>query len=110
MMDLPLRPEPSRMTGYVSQFLGKESVAASSTTAAAAGKNPHPLEDLETATHLIAIPLDTTNYELFMELESVQRAILYHCPILADACIPSAVTRLPLLYVKASNTKTAEAT
>ena len=105
MMDLPLRPEPSRMTEYVSQFLGKESVAGS----AAAASGNHPLEDLETATHLIAIPLDT-NYELLLELESVQRAILYHCPILADACIPSAVTRLPLLYVKASNTKTAEAT
>ena len=105
MMDLPLRPEPSRMTEYVSQFLGKELVAGS----AAAASGDYPLEDLDSATHLIAIPLDT-NYELLLELESVQRAILYHCPILADACIPSAVTRLPLLYVKASNTKTAEAT
>jgi hypothetical protein len=87
------------MTDYISQFLGKESGAASSDR----------LEDLESATHLIAIPMDT-NYELLLELESVQRAILYHCPILADACVPSSVTRLPLLYVKASNTKTAEAT
>ena len=42
-----------------------------------------------------------TCHELLLELESVQRAILYHCPILLDACIPPAMTRLPLLYVRA---------
>lgn len=48
--------------------------------------------------YLIAIPLDEC-YELGLELESVQRAILYHCPVLVHACIPLAATRLPLLYV-----------
>ena len=54
----------------------------------------------ETSTHLIAIPMDSS-HELLLELESVQRAILYHCPILTDACIPGSMTRLPLLYVEA---------
>jgi hypothetical protein len=42
------------------------------------------------------------SHELMLELESVQRAIMYHCPILLDACISAASTRLPLLYVQAS--------
>jgi hypothetical protein len=53
----------------------------------------------EGATHLIAIPMDTC-HELLIELESVQRAILYHCPILVHACIVPTNTRLPLLYVQ----------
>ena len=36
------------------------------------------------------------------ELESVQRAILYHCPVLVHACLQQAMARLPLLYVKAT--------
>jgi len=107
VMGFPSRPEQSRMNDYISQFLrkGLDDSLPSST-----GPLP-PLEDVEnTATHLIAVPMDT-NHELLIELESVQRAILYHCPILADACIPGAATRLPLLYVKASpNIKTADAT
>jgi hypothetical protein len=52
-------------------------------------------------THLIAIPMEKC-YELMLEMESVQRAILYHCPTLIHACIVPAVTRLPLLYVDAT--------
>ena len=63
-------------------------------------------EDIADATHLVAIPLDQA-HELLIELESVQRAILYHCPALVDACIPPAATRLPLLYVQASSAKKA---
>jgi hypothetical protein len=51
-------------------------------------------------THLIAIPMEACN-ELCIELESVQRAILYHCPKLVHACVTQAMTRLPLLYVTA---------
>jgi len=38
---------------------------------------------------------------LMLELESIQRGILYHCPVLVHACIPQAITRMPLLYVNA---------
>ncbi|KAL3921201.1 MAG: hypothetical protein SGILL_002869, partial [Bacillariaceae sp.] len=59
------------------------------------------LDDITKATHLIAIPMEQA-HELLLELESVQRAILHHCPILLDACIPHASTRLPLLYIQAT--------
>lgn len=113
---VPLGPEKSRMADYVAQFLGKgKESSSSSQEAASAGRSPKDTappfssDDIATATHLIAIPMDTS-YELLLELESVQRAILYHCPILTDACIPGAVTRLPLLYVKASSATSAQAT
>jgi hypothetical protein len=53
-----------------------------------------------TYSHMIGIPMDEC-HELTLELESVQRAILYHCPLLVHACIVPAVTRMPLLYVSA---------
>lgn len=53
-------------------------------------------------THLIAIPLET-NHDLMLELESVQRAVLYHCPLLINACLTPELTRMPLLYVDASS-------
>ena len=53
-------------------------------------------------THLIAIPMEEC-HDLCIELESVQRAILYHCPSLIHACVVPVVTRLPLLYVDASS-------
>ncbi|KAL3918181.1 MAG: hypothetical protein SGILL_004359 [Bacillariaceae sp.] len=59
------------------------------------------MENIMDATHLIAIPMEQA-HELLLELESVQRAILHHCPILLDACIPHASTRLPLLYIQAA--------
>ncbi len=97
---IPLRPEKSRMNDFVSQFLRKDQIPS----------DKDILEDLlASATHLIAIPMDTC-HELLLELESVQRAILYHCPILSDACIPGAATRLPLLYVNAVGARSAQAT
>ena len=53
-------------------------------------------------THLVAIPL-ATNHDLMLELESVQRAVLYHCPLLINACLTPELTRMPLLYVDASS-------
>jgi hypothetical protein len=49
-------------------------------------------------THMIGIPLEQ-NHDLILELESVQRAILYHCPLLINACVAPVVTRMPLLLV-----------
>ena len=50
-------------------------------------------------THMIGIPFEE-NRDLLLELESVQRAILYHCPLLIHACIVPVMTRMPLLYVE----------
>lgn len=52
----------------------------------------------EKYTHMIGIPLEE-NRDLLLELESVQRAVLYNCPLLIHSCIVPVVTRLPLLYV-----------
>ena len=101
--------EESRMMDYVSQYLEKEGYREGSRGAVVASSGSLSSENLEKATHLIAIPMDTC-HELLLELESVQRAILYHCPILTDACIPGAATRLPLLYVAASNVKATQVT
>lgn len=99
--------EKSRMADFVAQYLGRQSNAEqegdddfSSYQSTSVADIRHPLEDITAATHLIALPMDGCN-DLLLELESVQRAILHHCPILLDACIPGAVTRLPLLYVQA---------
>ncbi len=107
--DAPVVGRPvSRMTNFAAQFLDKvaeeealasdddddEDEDASSRIAEAT------LENIDEATHLIAIPLEAS-HELLIELESVQRAILHHCPILLDACIGGTTTRLPLLYIKA---------
>ena len=53
-------------------------------------------------THMIGIPLEQ-NHDLLLELESIQRAILYHCPLLINACIAPVVTRMPLLMVDTKN-------
>ena len=60
-------------------------------------------------THLIAIPLEL-NHDLMVELESVQRAVLYHCPLLINSCIVPEMTRMPMLYVDASSSSTASST
>lgn len=52
-------------------------------------------------THMIGIPMAEC-HQLQIELESVQRAILYHCPSLIHACIVPTMSRMPLLYVDAS--------
>jgi hypothetical protein len=77
-------PEKSRMPGFIRRFLDGDK------------------HDDQQYTHLIAIPVDAC-HELLLELESVQRAILYHCPVLVHACITPAVTRLPLLYVRSDS-------
>jgi hypothetical protein len=69
----------------------------------AEGSSDNILERQSGPTHLIAIPLQA-NDDLNIELESVQRAVLYNCPLLIDACIVPALTRLPLLYVDTSST------
>jgi hypothetical protein len=115
----PSRPEKSRMAEYALNYLNKMnqddedddydqgvSASSSSTASSTTTTQGQRLDDIADATHLIAIPLDQA-HELLIELESVQRAILYHCPILVDACIPPAAVRLPLLYVQSPQTQTA---
>jgi len=53
--------------------------------------------------HMIAIPMEDI-HDLTLELESVQRAVLYHCPLLINACIVPVVMRMPLLYLDTSST------
>ncbi|CAJ1901897.1 unnamed protein product [Cylindrotheca closterium] len=115
--DVNAGPEKSRMMDYISQYLGnsnknmdeKESTTSQvddyttssqvddSTTSPQVDDDSN--KDRSTFSHLVALPMDAC-HELLIELESIQRAILYHCPILLDACIPAASTRLPLLYVE----------
>ena len=99
-----LQPK-SRLTDYVTQYLdGQNNNDADGTTTTSSSNNNNNgiLNDISDATHLIAIPMDTC-HELLIELESVQRAILYHCPILVHSCIVPANTKLPLLYVQSPN-------
>lgn len=98
----------SRMTNFAAQFLDKIAEEESQASDGESGLDDDDnariarakLENIEEATHLVAIPLEAS-HELLIELESVQRAILHHCPILLDACISGTTTRLPLLYIKA---------
>lgn len=46
------------------------------------------------------------SHDLLLELESVQRAVLYHCPLLVHACLVPAQIRLPLLYVHTTSSST----
>ncbi|KAL7568697.1 hypothetical protein ACA910_021692 [Epithemia clementina (nom. ined.)] len=91
-------PEKSQMTNYVLEFLKKQNindgeVSRDEGEIRSFGKYGH--------THLVAIPMEGC-HQLLLELESIQRAILHHCPLLVHACIPQATTRLPLLYVTVS--------
>jgi len=105
--DPPVVANPvSRMTDYATQFLDKSSTEAMQIEDANDESEDvdsrialAKLDDISEATHLIAVPLDSS-HELLIELESVQRAILHHCPILLGACIGATTTRLPLLYIK----------
>lgn len=106
---MPFEPEQSRMMDYISNYLKKEQPQESSHIDDRQSHASSSSENLALATHLIAIPMDTC-HELLLELESVQRAILYHCPMLVDACIPGAATRLPLLFVVASNERSTKVT
>ena len=91
-------PEKSRMTDFIASFLKKSGQESSETFWK---EEESMVEDPDTCTHLIAMPVDNC-HELMLELESVQRGILYHCPVLVHACIQQAITRLPLLYVRTS--------
>lgn len=71
------------MNSYVNKFLGKEEL-----------NNNQNKGD----TFLLAIPCDDL-HELQIELESVQRAIVYNCPVAVHACIPTSGTRIPLMTV-----------
>ncbi len=62
-------------------------------------------ENDENYTHMIGVPMEEC-HDLTLELESVQRAILYHCPILIHACIMPVVMRMPLLYIDTKSTTT----
>ena len=52
--------------------------------------------------YLVAIPLEE-NHDFLLELESVQRGVIYHCPKLADSCIMPVSTRMPLLLISDDN-------
>jgi hypothetical protein len=87
----PLKDEKSQMPDYIESFLNNETKEDGSFT------------------HMIGVPMDDC-HELLLELESVQRAILYHCPVLVHACIVPAVTRMPLIYVQANDKTVATVT
>jgi len=57
-------------------------------------------------THMIGIPMET-NHDFMLELESIQRAVLYHCPLLINACIVPALTRMPLLFIDTRTSRNA---
>ncbi len=106
-LDAPVVGRPvSRMTNFAAQFLDKVADEEELANESDDSEDSHSriatatLENIQEATHLVAIPLESS-HELLIELESVQRAILHHCPILLDACIGGTTTRLPLLYIKA---------
>eukprot|EP00980_Cylindrotheca_fusiformis_P030418 scaffold24796_cov211-Cylindrotheca_fusiformis.AAC.1 len=101
--DVMRGPEKSRMTEFAAQFLRRTSQKNNPT---AKERQIFNSDNLDGSTHLVAIPMDAC-HELLLELESVQRAILYHCPILLDSCIPASMTRLPLLYVRAEHQNSA---
>ena len=104
MDNTPVGPEKSRMVNYISDFLKKGDASDKNNA-----DNNSKKEENDEFTHLIAIPMGACA-ELAIELESVQRAILYHCPVLVHACVVPATTRLPLLYVRAPSSATATTT
>jgi hypothetical protein len=97
--DIPDGPEQSQMYNFISNYLSKENAAAAKEEQSDTDAEASTAEDELSYTHLIALPVDAC-HELLLELESVQRAVLYNCPVLVHACITQAITRLPLLYVQ----------
>mmetsp|Transcript_14925 Transcript_14925/g.22783 ORF Transcript_14925/g.22783 Transcript_14925/m.22783 type:complete len:729 (+) Transcript_14925:43-2229(+) len=87
MLNTPQRKDKSRIPEFVEAFMKEKSGEEWS-------------ENFQ-FTHLLAVPM-TENHELQIELESVQRAVIYHCPKLVHACITSGLSRMPLLLVDAS--------
>lgn len=82
--DLVLSASESQMNKYISDYLGRDDDSSSS---------HHEL--------VLAMPCNAC-HELQVELESVQRAIIYHCPIAAHACLPGAILQLELLRLRSS--------
>ena len=91
----PIQNEKSQMPDYIASFLDKN--------------DKEEKDPADRYTHMIAVPMDDC-HELLLELESVQRAILYHCPLLVHSCIVPAVTRMPLLFVEATDKTVATVT
>ena len=60
--------------------------------------NNNPSTPQNKCSHMIAIPLEQ-NHDLLLDLESIQRGILYHCPLLIGSCVAPVVMRMPLLMV-----------
>ena len=98
----PQGPESSLMPDYISDFLLKQrqNEALSDAT------NSENKDDDPSSSFLIAIPMEDS-HDLLLQLESVQRAILYHCPVLVHACLVPAQIRLPLLYVHTKSSSSA---
>ena len=88
--------EKSRMNEYAANFLRQQQQQQQGNSSQQQQQQDN---DVLLYTHLIAVPMETC-HELMVELESVQRAILYHCPLLVHSCIASAGMKLPLLYVE----------
>lgn len=86
----------SQMPQFIDAFLEKE-------------RDKHGEERPDTYTHMIGVPMADC-HQLQIELESVQRAILYHCPDLVHACIVPSMSRMPLLYVDASRAPAGQVT
>ncbi|GAX12563.1 hypothetical protein FisN_13Lh012 [Fistulifera solaris] len=95
---LSQRPEESsQMSQFIRNFLNENH--KDDWTSNDRKKNMKMNRQQSTQKYLIAVPMETC-HELALELESIQRAILYHCPILVHACIPAAALRLPLLQLE----------
>jgi len=95
-------PEKSTMTNYILDYLRKNSDDEGVEESNEVSPTKPQTNKLLQHTHCVAIPMENC-HELMIELESIQRAILYHCPALVHACIPQATTRMPLLYVTAED-------
>jgi hypothetical protein len=95
---LSQRPEESsQMSEFIRNYLNENNKDAE--TNDDRKQNTAHSNQQSTQKYLIAVPMETC-HELALELESIQRAILYHCPILVHACIPAAALRLPLLQLE----------
>jgi hypothetical protein len=84
--------ESSSLLPYISNYLKKMNQASIDETS-----NPSYNH------YMIAIPMDVRiNSELLLELESIQRAIIFHCPLMVHSCLSTlstATLRVPLLYL-----------
>jgi len=82
----------STMSPYIKAFLDKERS-----------------EEEDYYTHMIGVPMSNC-HQLQIELESVQKGILYNCPKLGTSCIIPSRSRMPLLYINAAGSEDDEVT